>query len=63
MEYNTADEFIYCPMVNDNINIYVCIENCDIVDGLIKSDDIINYYGNKLVSNWREVCSKCKYHE
>lgn len=60
MEYNRN---LFCPMVNSDIPIDECIENCDIANGLFHPDGIKKQYGNKLVENWRDVCMKCKYHE
>ena len=52
---------IRCPLVNNEyIDDIDCIENIDVVDGLIKDTKMPKKFKQK--ENWREMCSKCKYH-
>lgn len=53
---------IRCPLVNnENIDIADCIENVDIVDGMIKEDGMPERF--KKNENWRKICESCKYHD
>ena len=55
MEYN-----VYCPMIDGEIDIADCIENVDVVDGLIIENSLPQKYKQK--HDWKEICKKCKYH-
>ena len=48
-------------MVDKLIDISDCIENVDVVDGLIIESSLPSEYTKK--QNWKEICKKCKYHE
>ena len=52
---------IHCPMVDKLIDIGDCIENVDVVDGLIIESSLPSEYKKK--PNWKEICKKCKYHK
>ncbi len=52
---------ILCPLVDTLINIGDCIENIDVVDGLITESSLPDQYKQK--ENWKEICKNCKYHE
>lgn len=52
---------IPCPLVDEKITPGDCIENIDIVDGLIIESSLPDQYKQK--ENWKEICKNCKYHE
>lgn len=54
------DKFVFCPLVNANIENIDCIENRDVVDEMIIDDSMPDKYKQK--ENWREICKKCKWH-
>ena len=54
------DNYIYCPMVDKDIEDIDCIENRDVVDGLLPEKSLPNIYKKK--NNWKELCKNCKWH-
>jgi len=61
---NRANEYpdhVLCPLADEVIEDIDCIENQDVVDGMIKPDTMPIQYKEKL--NWRQICQNCKYHE
>lgn len=48
------DDKIFCPLVDDKIDIVDCMENRD-----IKDEYIPEKYKKK--DNWKEICNGCKY--
>lgn len=55
------EDNILCPLVDTLIDIGDCIENVDVVDGLIIESSLPDQYKQK--ENWKEICKNCKYHE
>lgn len=56
------EDSVRCPLIdNENIDIADCIENVDIVDGMIKPECMPDRF--KKHENWREICKNCKYHD
>lgn len=53
-------EDVFCPLVDERIDIGECIENTDVVDGIIKESTLPEQYKRK--ENWKEICKNCKYH-
>ena len=51
---------IICPLANEEISDVDCMENIDVVDGLIKADTMPAKF--KAKKDWREICEKCKHH-
>ena len=54
------EDSVYCPMIDSAIDISDCIENVDVVDGLIVESSLPQIYKQKV--NWKDICKKCKYH-
>lgn len=54
MEYS-----VFCPLVDEVIDAIDCIENADVVRGIIIEDSMPQKFIQK--ENWREICKKCKY--
>ena len=54
------EDNVYCPMIEKSITVSECIENTDVVDGLIIEASLPIEY--KKHRNWKEICKNCKYH-
>lgn len=54
------DHIVFCPLVDDKIEDIDCIENRDVVDGMIKENSLPIRYKQK--EKWKEICKKCKWH-
>ncbi len=54
------EDNVYCPMIDGEIDIADCIENVDVVDGLIIENSLPQKYKQK--KDWKEICKKCKYY-
>lgn len=55
------EDNIHCPLVdNEIIDISDCIENVDIVSGMIKKECMPDRF--KKHEKWMEICQNCKYH-
>lgn len=52
---------ISCPLIDALITSADCIENVDVVDGMIIEDSMPNKY--KVKKDWKKICKNCKYHE
>jgi hypothetical protein len=50
------DRHPYCPLVEENIAPFVCMENRD-----MKEEFIPDKFKKK--NNWKSICEKCKYHD
>lgn len=55
------EDIIRCPLVDTLITSAECIENVDIVDGMIVEESMPDKYKTK--KEWKEICKNCKYHE
>lgn len=55
------EDTISCPLVDASITSADCIENVDVVDGLIVEESMPDRY--KVKEDWKEICRKCKFHE
>lgn len=55
------EDNIYCPMIDDYIDIADCIENVDVVDGLIVESSLPQKYKKK--KEWKDICKQCKYYD
>ena len=55
------EDNIYCPMIDSEIDIVDCVENVDVVDGLIVESSLPQKYRQK--EDWKDICKKCKYHD
>lgn len=55
------EDTISCPLVDTLIASADCIENVDVVDGLIVEESMPDRY--KVKEGWKEICRKCKFHE
>ena len=55
-----AENKVMCPLADNFIEIYECIENVDVVDGLIKEKTMPERF--KVKENWKEICKNCKYY-
>lgn len=52
---------IRCPLVNNKIIDDIdCLENSDVVDGMIKEKSMPKEF--KIKQNWREICKSCNNH-
>nr|DAH61800.1 MAG TPA: putative integral membrane zinc-ribbon metal-binding protein [Caudoviricetes sp.] len=54
------DNKVLCPLVDDAIEDVDCIENRDVVDGMIVEEALPDKYKQKC--GWKEICKKCKWH-
>ena len=52
---------VCCPLVDELITSADCIENSDIVRGMIKEASMPAKYKTK--DNWKELCKNCKYYD
>lgn len=59
MANNTVEQ-VMCPLVDRMISAAECIENADVVRGMIKPDTMPEEYKEK--PDWREICAKCKWY-
>ena len=50
---------IFCPLVDAKIDTGECVENTDVVRGIIKEYTMPEEYKQK--ENWKEICKNCKY--
>lgn len=55
------EDNIYCPMIDSEIDVADCVENIDVVDGLIVESSLPQIYKQK--EDWKDICRKCKYHD
>lgn len=55
-----APEKVLCPLVNRMIDAIDCIENVDVVNGLIKESCLPEEYK---IENYKEICKACQWHE
>lgn len=55
-----GDGSVLCPLVDEMIEDIDCIENRDVVDGMIVESSLPDKYKRK--ENWREICENCKWH-
>lgn len=53
-------ERVLCPLVNETIGNFECLENVDCIDGMIKIESLPQKF--KMKENWKELCIKCEYH-
>ena len=51
---------IFCPLIDAKIDIGECVENTDVVGGIIKEYTMPEEYKQK--ENWKEICKNCKYY-
>lgn len=54
------DSHVLCPLVDEMIEDIDCIENRDVVDGMIVESSLPDKYKRK--ENWRKICQNCKWH-
>lgn len=50
----------FCPLVDKKIDNCDCVENSDMVDGIISKKHLPKIYQQK--ENWEEICKNCRYH-
>lgn len=55
------DRWVFCPLVDRKIEDIDCIENRDVVDGMIIESSMPNEYKKK--ENWKDICKKCSWHD
>lgn len=55
-----GDGSVLCPLVDEMIEDIDCIENRDVVDGMIVESSLPDKYKQK--ENWRGICKNCKWH-
>ena len=55
------DRYVFCPLVEGKIEDIDCIENRDVVDGMIVEESLPAKYKQK--ENWRDICKACKWHD
>jgi len=55
------DDKKFCPLIDNEINGYECMENVDVVDGLIKESSLPDRYKTK--DGWKDICIQCKWHD
>lgn len=54
-------DWVFCPLVDDQIEDIDCIENRDIADKMIKEECLPPRF--KAKEHWRSICKACKWHE
>lgn len=54
------DKWVECPLVDRDIEDIDCIENRDIVDGMIVESALPDEYKRK--KDWKNICKNCKWH-
>lgn len=54
------DRRVDCPLVDEIIEDIDCIENRDIVDGMIIESSMPERFKKK--EHWKDICKKCKWH-
>lgn len=54
------DRRVFCPLVDRKVEDIDCIENRDVVDGMIIESSLPDEYKRK--KNWKEICRDCKWH-
>lgn len=54
------DNYVFCSLVDEMIEDIDCIENRDVVDGMLVESSLPDKYKRK--ENWREICANCKWH-
>lgn len=54
------DRWVLCPLVDKEIEDIDCIENRDVVDGMIIESSMPGKYKRK--ENWRNICKECSWH-
>lgn len=52
---------VFCPLVDELIEDFDCIENIDVVDGAIIEETMPKRFIQK--KNWKDICKKCQWHE
>ena len=55
------DRYVFCPLVDEKIEDIDCIENRDVVDGMIVEESLPAKYKQKEL--WKDICKKCKWHD
>lgn len=54
------DRYVFCPLVDKMIEDIDCIENRDVVEGMIIESALPDKYKKK--ENWKNICKNCKWH-
>lgn len=54
------DEYVFCPLVDAEIEDIDCIENRDVADDMIAEESLPQKY--KAKENWKEICLNCEWH-
>ena len=54
------DRWVFCPLVDRKIEDIHCIENRDVVDGMLVESSLPDEYKRKI--NWKDICRKCQWH-
>ena len=55
------EDTIRCPMIDEMIDASECVENVDIVDGLVIETSMPEKF--KVKKDWKNICMNCKYHD
>ena len=55
------DRYVFCPLVDRKIEDIDCVENRDVVDGMIVESSLPEKYKKK--KNWKGICKNCLWHE
>ncbi len=54
------DRYVFCPLVDKTIEDIDCIENRDVVEGMIIESALPDKYKKK--ENWKNICKNCEWH-
>ena len=54
------DQYVLCPLVDEEIEDIECIENREIADGNLIESCLPDRFKQK--KSLREICKKCKWH-
>ena len=55
MAYDSSENMLFCPLVDEKIDHVYCVEN-----QCIKEELLLDRF--KLKENWKEICSQCKFY-
>ena len=55
------EDTLRCPLIDGTITPSDCIENVDIVNGIILEYSMPDKF--KVKKDWKEICKNCKYHD
>ena len=55
-----APDFVFCPLVDCVIDCMDCMENSDVVKGMLPEECLLDEYKQK--KNWKDICKNCRWY-